>query len=94
MNNEEMQAITSFKEQSNQSLHQHVTNALQQYLIQLDETFIVNLYDMVLVEIEEPLVKAVMNYCKNNQTKAAIVLGLSRGTLRTKMVRYNMLKQK
>ena len=37
---------------------------------------------------DQPIYKAVMEYCKYNQSRAAIVLGISRGTLRIKLKLY------
>jgi Fis family transcriptional regulator, factor for inversion stimulation protein len=74
-----------------QSLKETVHHSLQEYFSKLGGTFIDNLYEMVLAEIEEPLLKAVMHYTKDNQSKAAILLGLSRGTLRKKLKMYGLL---
>lgn len=38
--------------------------------------------------VETPLFRAVMEHCKYNQSRAAVMLGISRGTLRTKLKRY------
>ena len=46
---------------------------------------------MMLGEVEAPLMQAVMEYTKGNQSRAAIVLGLSRGTLRKKLKMYGLL---
>jgi Fis family transcriptional regulator len=46
---------------------------------------------MVMSEVEAPLLEAVMRYTGNNQSKASIMLGLNRGTLRTKLKNYGML---
>jgi len=43
---------------------------------------------LVLEEIEGPLFRTVMEMTRYNQSKAARVLGVSRGTLRTKLKRY------
>ncbi len=40
------------------------------------------LYDLVLREVEEPLFKAVLDYAAGNQSRAAEILGINRGTLR------------
>jgi Fis family transcriptional regulator len=45
----------------------------------------------VLTEVETPLLEAVMKYTKNNQSKAAELLGLNRGTLRKKLKQYDLL---
>lgn len=77
--------------QKNQPLHDSVRQALEHYFVQINGQMPNNLYDMILREVEGPLMNAVMEYTKNNQSKAAIVLGLSRGTLRKKLKIYDML---
>ncbi|VAX76665.1 helix-turn-helix domain-containing protein [Buchnera aphidicola] len=47
-----------------------------------------NLYQMFLSEIEKPLFDSIMQYTRGNQTKAALILGISRGTLRKKLSIY------
>lgn len=93
MNKEETQtqAIISFSEQSNRTLYTFIEDALQKYLDQLGDAATTNIYDMLLSEMEEPLLKTIMNHVHHNQSKAAVLLGLSRGTLRTKLARYGML---
>lgn len=77
----------------NQPLHDSVRQALESYFTQLKgEEVPTNLYEMVLAEVEVPLLEAVMEYTKGNQSRAAILLGLSRGTLRKKLKIYGMLE--
>jgi Fis family transcriptional regulator len=75
----------------NQPLHESVRQAIENYFLQLKGETPKNLYDLVLAEVEEPLMRAVMEFTNNNQSRAAIVLGLSRGTLRKKLKAYSML---
>ncbi len=75
----------------NQPLHESVRQAIENYFQQLKGEVPKNLYDLVLAEVEEPLMRAVMEFTNNNQSRAAIVLGLSRGTLRKKLKAYGML---
>lgn len=75
----------------NQPLHDSVRQALESYFVQLKGTAPNNLYELVLAEVEVPLIEAVMEYTKGNQSRAAILLGLSRGTLRKKLKIYGML---
>jgi len=49
-----------------------------------------NLYNMVLAEVEEPLLQAVLKYTNGNQSKASEVLGINRGTLRKKLKTYGL----
>ncbi|HHX81547.1 MAG TPA: hypothetical protein GX696_01010 [Pseudomonadaceae bacterium] len=50
-----------------------------------------NLYDMVLSEVEAPLLAAVMQKARSNQSTAARMLGLNRGTLRKKLRQHGLL---
>ncbi|HLB42413.1 MAG TPA: DNA-binding transcriptional regulator Fis [Gammaproteobacteria bacterium] len=77
--------------QKNQPLHDSVRQALENYLIQLKGQLPNNLYGLILGEVEAPLMRCVMEYTKGNQSRAAIVLGLSRGTLRKKLKMYGLL---
>lgn len=70
------------------SLSEAVTQAIQHYFHGFKGHEPVALYQLVMEEIEAPLLKSVMEYCKYNQSRAAIMLGLSRGTLRTKLRKY------
>ena len=73
------------------SLRDHVEEAMAQYFDQLDGQPTTELYQMVLEQVESPLLTAVMKYTGNNQSKAAEMLGLNRGTLRKKLKQYDLL---
>ena len=74
----------------NQSLRECVKQALENYFAHLDGHTPANLYKLVLEEIEYPLLEIVMRSVKGNQCKAAVVMGLSRGTLRKKLKQHNL----
>ena len=76
---------------SNQTLRDNIEVALNNYFTHLDGQMVADVYDMVLAEVEQPLLEAVMRYTRNNQTKASVVLGLNRGTLRKKLKQYGLL---
>ncbi|WP_226911350.1 DNA-binding transcriptional regulator Fis [Gallaecimonas mangrovi] len=73
-----------------QPLRNSVRQALQNYFSQLDGQEVTELYEMVLSEVEAPLLDVVMTYTRGNQTKAANMLGINRGTLRKKLKKYGM----
>jgi Fis family transcriptional regulator len=77
-----------------QSLREAVTIAVRHYLEDLDGQMTADVYQMVLAEIEAPLLKEIMAYTRNNQTKASIMLGLNRGTLRKKLKQYKLITAK
>ena len=66
-------------------------NAIRQFIETLDGEETSEFYDLVLAEVEEPLLRVVMEYTANNQSRAATMLGLNRGTLRKKLRQYNLL---
>jgi Fis family transcriptional regulator len=75
--------------QQNDSLSQHIVKVVRHYLSSnVSKDADLNLYELVLEEIEGPLFRTVMEMTRYNQSKAARVLGVSRGTLRTKLKRY------
>lgn len=49
-----------------------------------------NLYQMVMSEVEKPLLESVMHFTRGNQTRAAEVLGINRSTLRKKLEQYGI----
>jgi Fis family transcriptional regulator len=49
-----------------------------------------DLYQLVLGEVERPLFQAVLEFTKGNQSEAAEILGINRGTLRKKLKTYNL----
>lgn len=73
------------------TLRESVDISLKNYFDCMDGQPVTDLYDMVLAEVEAPLLETVMRYTRDNQTKASIVLGLNRGTLRKKLKQYGML---
>lgn len=80
--------------ESASELRSAVTRAVRAYLDELDGQISTDVYQMVLAEIEAPLLAEIMAYTRNNQTKASIMLGLNRGTLRKKLKQYNLISAK
>lgn len=70
------------------SLNTAVEVTIKRYLESMGQDKIVNLYDMVLEQMEPALLKAVIEHCRYNQSRAATMLGLSRGTCRAKLIKY------
>ena len=73
------------------TLRDSVEVALANYFTQLDGAPVTEVYQLVLSEVEAPLLEQVMKYTRNNQTKASTMLGLNRGTLRKKLKQYDLL---
>lgn len=75
----------------NQSLRDCVEQSMDNYFKHLDGQPVTDVYEMVLAEVEAPMLEIVMKHTRHNQTKAAQVLGLNRGTLRKKLKQYGLL---
>lgn len=67
-----------------------VSDSLGDYFRALNGHAPANLYDVILAQVEPPLLKATLAYCRGNQSKAADVLGLNRATLRKKLTQYKI----
>ncbi len=68
--------------------------AVRGYFAKLNGHKAVDLYDLVLREVEEPLLRSVMEYTEGNQSRAAEVLGINRGTLRKKLRIYGLANRR
>ncbi|MCW8945494.1 MAG: DNA-binding transcriptional regulator Fis [Sedimenticola sp.] len=78
------------KNKATEPLRECVRNALSGYFKQLDGHNTANIYQMVLAEVEQPLLETVMTHTEGNQTRAAEILGISRSTLRKKLALYDL----
>lgn len=92
MNSNVIDISTAQDKADNGSLSASVKASLVQYLNELDGNNPGNLYDMVLQQVEQPLLEIVLNHVDGNQSKAAECLGINRGTLRKKLKAYNLIK--
>lgn len=84
------ETIEPFAQQES-TLRTEVEKALRRYFQHIEDEPVTDLHQMVMCEVEAPLIEAVMRYTGNNQSKASIMLGLNRGTLRTKLKQYGLL---
>jgi Fis family transcriptional regulator len=74
----------------NVPLRSHAEQALDNYFTSLNGHAPGHLYDLVMREVEEPLFRAVLDYADGNQSRAADILGINRGTLRKKLKTYGI----
>ncbi len=75
---------------SNHSLREHAEKTLRRYFADLNGHDPSDLYELVLGEIEQPLLKTLMEYTRGNQSRAATILGLNRSTLRKKLRQHKI----
>ena len=73
------------------TLRESVRRALTNYFHEIDGEEVTNLYDLVLAEVEAPMLDVVMRKVRSNQSRAARMLGMNRGTLRKKLKQYNLI---
>ena len=71
-------------------LRNHAERALSDYFMSLNGHRPAHLYDLVLREVEEPLFRVVLDYAEGNQSRAAGILGINRGTLRKKLKQFGL----
>lgn len=76
----------------NKPLRECIKEALETYFEDLDGHKPGDLYQMVLSEVEQPLLETLLRYTRGNQSKAAEILGLNRSTLRKKLSQYGLDK--
>ena len=67
-----------------------ICEAVDQYFHKLDGHPTTGLYEMVLSAVEKPLIEKVLEHCSGNQTKAAMLLGINRGTFRKKLKQHDI----
>ena len=73
------------------SLRDEVSLIFKRYFENLEGETITDFYPLFLSEFEPALFEAVMKFTRGNQTKAAAILSVNRGTLRKKLKIYGML---
>ncbi len=62
-----------------------VRKSLEKYFKDLDGERPRTVYEMVLKNVEKPMIEVVLNHTEGNQTVAAKWLGINRNTLRKKI---------
>ncbi len=73
------------------SLSEKVTHTLDIYFETLQEQTTCDLYEMVIQQVEKPMLEFVLAKTDNNQTQTALILGINRNTLRKKMQKYQLI---
>ena len=72
------------------ALRECVARAVRRYLSDLDGDTPDDLYELVLTEVEAPLLREVLHWAGGNQSKAAAALGMNRATLRKKLRQHGI----
>lgn len=67
-----------------------VKKSLDRYFRDLNGQPAAELYDLVISQVERPLLETVMRETRGNVSRAAQILGMNRGTLRTRLNKYGL----
>ncbi len=76
---------------SGSALREEVHNSVDHYFANMERESVTDLHRLVMAEVESSLLANVMRRTGNNQSKAAMVLGLNRGTLRARLKQYGLI---
>lgn len=72
------------------SIRDVVSRAVRRYLDDMGHLTSGDLNRVMLAEVEAPMIAEVLRHCRGNQSRAAAILGISRGTLRKKLTEYRL----
>ena len=70
-----------------------VKRSLDRYFRDLNGEKTIDLYNMVITDVERPLLEVVMRHAESNQCRAAEILGINRNTLRKKLKLHGLDKK-
>ena len=76
---------------SKQSIEECVRKSLDKYFRDLEGESAHNVYDMVMLTVERPVLEVAMEQASGNQSVAADILGINRNTLRKKLQIHGLL---
>lgn len=85
-----MNQIDPVKTTENGGIAQTVRHSVTEYLRLLADEEVQDLYALVLSQVEPAVLASVLDHVGHNQSEAARLLGMSRGTLRTKLRKYGL----
>ena len=76
--------------QTSGEIGESVRKSLERYFKDLDGEKPRSIYDMVLKNVEKPMLETVLHEADGNQTIAARMLGINRNTLRKKIEQHKI----
>lgn len=79
---------TETETQQSTALADTVSALVKNHVKVMGRDKVVNLRDMILEKVEPALLEVVMLHCRYNQSRAAKILGISRGTCRALLIKY------
>jgi Fis family transcriptional regulator, factor for inversion stimulation protein len=79
-------------ESKNKCLGDNVRDAVEKYFKDMDGHEPDDLHELIMSQVEKPLIESVIDNARGNISRAAQLLGLNRGTLRNRMQKYGLDK--
>ena len=73
------------------TIQEAISQNLEKYFRDLGEQQASNIYDMVVLAVEKPMLEIVMGRSASNQSQAAEMLGSNRNTLRKKLQQHGLI---
>ena len=73
-------------------LSECVHEVMEKYFADLDGHEATDIYELVLGQVEKPLFEVVIEHTQGNLSRASQLLGLNRGTLRSRLKKYGLDK--
>ncbi|MCB1749022.1 MAG: Fis family transcriptional regulator [Gammaproteobacteria bacterium] len=73
-----------------QPLCELVRDSLERYFADLNGEDPVNLHELVISQVERPLLEVVLRETRGNISRAAQLLGMNRATLRARLNKYQL----
>ncbi|MDO9025099.1 helix-turn-helix domain-containing protein [Zwartia sp.] len=77
----------------NNILEDAVRLSLEHYFSDLGDTDPSDMYEMVIRCVERPILQVAMERTNQNQSKAALMLGMTRNTLHKKLLFHKLISQ-
>lgn len=72
------------------TLRDAATRVVRRYLLDLNGTPCENLFDLMLRQVERPVLEEALRHCNGNLTRTAELLGMNRATLRKKLLEHDI----
>lgn len=73
------------------TLRDAAARAVRRYLTDLNGSDCGQLYDVMLREVERPVLEEALSHCGGNLTRTAELLGMNRATLRKKLDQFGIV---
>ena len=77
---------------SKKNIEECIRTSLESYFKDLRGEEPHSMYDMIIHDVEKPLLEVVMQQADDQQSRAAEWLGINRNTLRRKLVEHKLMK--